>query len=102
MSVLLFQGLCSSNVPCSVPSDMETAARPWIFPDNSSNAECLVCNMLSLLLRDPCKGNSPLPQSNALVWIGCFYLIRNIRSCLVTVFENCFLIFCKTNVSLGT
>ncbi|CBI32249.3 unnamed protein product, partial [Vitis vinifera] len=78
ISTSQFQGLCSSNVPCSVPSDMETAARPWIFPDRSSKAECLVCNMLSLLLRDPWKGKSPLPQSNALVWIGCFYLISNI------------------------
>ncbi|KAJ9696411.1 hypothetical protein PVL29_008567 [Vitis rotundifolia] len=56
---------------------METAATPWIFPDGSSKAEFTECNMFGLLQLT--LGNSRLPQSFALVWIGCFYLIRNIR-----------------------
>ncbi|KAJ9696416.1 hypothetical protein PVL29_008570 [Vitis rotundifolia] len=75
--LLLCQGLRSSSAPCSAHSQMETAARPWIFPDSSSKAECAVGNMLGLLLNDPVK--SRLPHSIALVWIECFYLMRNTR-----------------------
>ncbi|RVW61792.1 hypothetical protein CK203_063334 [Vitis vinifera] len=53
LSVLLFQSLCLSNAPCSVPSHMETAATPWIFPDGSSKAEFTECNMLGLLQCHP-------------------------------------------------